>query len=65
MSEFPAHYFGDAPAQTEIVQQHEAARFEDARDAVLDRIQLATTDHTGRRLNERRWRWLKRMVESL
>jgi len=46
---------------------HEVARttFDDARAMVLERAELAVTDHNGRRLNERKWREHMNFIGSL
>ncbi len=46
---------------------HEAERlaFEDAKDMVLARAELATVDHRGKRLSERKWRDHMNFIGSL
>ena len=51
----------EAPAETQV----EDRALEQARSELQSRVQLAVVDHNGKRLNERRWRWLRDMVESL
>jgi len=60
MSWFKSRAPIEAPAQT-----IEERALEQARDELNSRVQLAVTDHNGKRLNERRWRWFRDMVESL
>lgn len=57
-------YFGTRPEHV-ILAEAEEASVERAKDVLRGKIELATSDHTGKRLNERRWRWLRDMVESL
>lgn len=54
-------------ARAEHVRLAEAEQraVETAKDVLQSRIHLATVDHNGKRLNERRWRWFANMVESL
>lgn len=57
--------FGPAPIEQRAQNDAESRAMERARDELNNRVQLAVVDHNGKRLNERRWRWLAGMVESL
>ena len=54
-----------APIEAPVEQREDERAMERARDELRSRVQLAVTDHNGKRLNERRWRWFRDMVESL
>ncbi len=55
---------GARPEEVRLSKAEDAA-FEHARDMVLDRAQLATVDHRGKRLNERKWREHMDFIGSL
>lgn len=53
----PSEHIRMADAQDEHLLQ--------AKEAVLDKLELATVDHTGRRLSKRRWEWAMGLVQGL
>lgn len=61
---FDPSWFGE---QSEQVTLHEAqeAYIEEAKSVVLDRLRIATVDHNGKRLNERKWRYAMNLIEGL
>lgn len=61
---FPQSWFGE---QSEQVTLHEAqeAYIEEAKSVVLDRLRTTLVDQNGKRITEKRWRYLNSLVESL
>lgn len=52
------------PEQVRLVEAHDEA-FAEAKDRVLEKIEIAVVDQHGRRLSERRWRNHYDFVRSL
>lgn len=50
---FDPTWFGKPAMHSTPLQEADRAHFEHARDAILDRLELATVDSTGRRFKER------------
>ena len=61
---FDPSWFGE---QSEQVTLHEAqdAYIEEAKSVVLDRLRTTIVDQNGKRISEKRWRYLNSLVESL
>jgi len=57
--------FNRAPIEAPAEKTQDDRELERARDELRSKVQLAVVDHNGKRLNERRWRWFRDMVESL
>lgn len=63
---FDPSLFGAAHVTLHEVQaEAEARALDQAKDIILPKLELATTDADGKRLNERNWRRTYRLVESL
>lgn len=56
---------GAPEAMHQRLHEAERARINAAKDTLLPRAHLAVTDHEGRHISERRWRWFVRMLETL
>lgn len=51
-------------AVIEQVAPRQDEAFFEAKQALLDKHRIATVDHNGRRLNERRWRYIRDYIEG-
>lgn len=61
---FDTAWFGEK-AEHVTLYQAEAENLEEAKKVVLSKLEIATVDHDGKRLNERKWRYAMRLVGSL
>jgi uncharacterized protein YnzC (UPF0291/DUF896 family) len=61
---FDPSWFGE---DAEQVTLHDArdAYIEEAKSVVLDRLRTTIVDQNGKRISEKRWRYLNSLVESL
>lgn len=54
--------YSDDPA---FIQQEEEKDLREAQTIILQRLALETVDHTGKRLNERKWKFVVGIVGAL
>lgn len=62
---FFSEWFGKAPLQSTILQEHERHAFENARNMVLDELETAVCDANGKRFKEREVRAAMKTVSRL
>lgn len=62
---FPSSYFSEPAAHSTPMHDAQREHLEQAKDTVLSQAELATVDHDGKRLNERKWRWAMNFIGSL